>query len=61
MVYRKAPPLRVVWETLPDHDCEEHLRRIVEILFFDPRGEVDEHTSPPQNEGVGPGDADLPE
>ena len=60
MAYRKAPPLKVVWETVPDHDCEEHMRRIVEILFRDARGGVDEHTSPTQNEGVGTGDADLP-
>lgn len=57
MVYRKAPTLEVVWETVPDHDCEEHLRRIVEIIFADG---VDEQTSPPQNKEVGPGDADLP-
>jgi hypothetical protein len=56
----RPPSLIVVWDTVADPDCEHHLRRIVEIIFSDAQGGVDEHTSPPQNEGVGAGDADLP-
>ncbi len=60
MRHQKPPFLTVVWETVADPDCEDHLRRIVEILFAESQGGVDEHTLPPQNEGVGTGHADLP-
>jgi hypothetical protein len=29
----RPPLLIVVWDTVADPDCEDHLRRIVEILF----------------------------
>jgi hypothetical protein len=60
MSHRNIPVLMVLWETVPDHDCEEHVRRIVEIVFADPKGGVDEQTSPPQNKEVGPGESNLP-
>ncbi len=50
---KKEPGLlRTIWEAIPDPDCQEHLRRVFEILLAASRKEFDEHTGRKQDESA---------